>query len=58
MGFTFNNRELVVNVNVDTVNVTEGIESTPPSGMCKVTNVYVDPQTEKFKAKWDDIPEE
>ena len=34
----------------------EVIESEPPSGKCKVTNLYVDPNTEKLVVEYDDQP--
>lgn len=30
--------------------------SQPPSGKCKVTNIYVDPATGKLVVKYEDIP--
>jgi len=32
--------------------------SNPPKGMCKVTNLFVDPETGRLEVEWDDIPEE
>ena len=34
-----------------------GVPSNPPSGKCRVLNLYVDPVTEKLIVKWDDTPE-
>lgn len=34
-----------------------GIPTSPPSGKCRVTNLYVDPATEKLVVEWDDTPE-
>jgi len=30
--------------------------SSPPSGMCRVTNLYVDPATGKLVVEYDDTP--
>jgi hypothetical protein len=30
--------------------------SNPPNGKCKVTNIYVDPDTEKTVIEYDDVP--
>ena len=56
MGFTFNNRELVVNINIEELTVVEGIESKPPSGKCKINNIYVDPDLGKQITEYDDSP--
>jgi len=32
--------------------------SNPPKGKCKVTNLYVDPETGRLEVEWDDIPGE
>jgi len=56
MGFTFNNRELVVNVEVGEVNTVSGLEITPPQGKYKVVNLYVDPLTNKLVVQYDDTP--
>jgi hypothetical protein len=56
MAFTFNNRELVVNVEVGSVNEVTGVEATPPVGKCRVTNLYVDPSTGRLTVEWDDQP--
>jgi hypothetical protein len=58
MGFTFHNRELVVNVEVGEVTEVTGVESAPPSGKCPVKNLYVDPSTGRLTVEYDDIPEE
>jgi len=34
-----------------------GVPSSPPSGKCRVINLYVDPATGKLVVEWDDIPE-
>lgn len=57
MGFTFNNRELVVNVSVDEVKEITGVESIPPSGKYPVRNFYVDPSTGRLTVEYDDVPE-
>jgi hypothetical protein len=57
MGFTFHNRELVVNVEVGEVTEVTGVESTPPSGKYPVKNLYVDPSTGRLTVEYDDIPE-
>lgn len=31
--------------------------SNPPSGMCAVTNLFVDPETGKLEVEYNDIPE-
>ena len=56
MGFTFNNRELVVNVEVGEVNSVSGLATTPPQGKCKIVNMYVDPSTGKVVVQYDDTP--
>jgi len=56
MGFTFNNRELVVNVEVGEVTEVTGIETTPPTGKYRVTNLFVDPDTGRFTVEYDDTP--
>ena len=32
--------------------------SNPPKGKCKVTNLFVDPETGRLEVEWNDIPEE
>jgi hypothetical protein len=32
--------------------------SKPPAGKCKITNIYIDPETEKTVIEYDDIPVE
>jgi len=32
------------------------VASAPPPGKCKVTNIYVDPDTGKLVIKYDDAP--
>jgi len=56
MGFTFNNRELVVNVEVEEVKEITGIETAPPTGKYRVTNLFVDPDTGRFTVEYDDEP--
>jgi hypothetical protein len=56
MGFTFNNRELVVNVEVAEVVSTEGLNTAPPQGKCPVVNLYVDPTTGRLMVEYDDTP--
>lgn len=56
MGFTLNNRELVVNVNIETVN--GGLTSTPSTGKCKVTNIVFDPETGDTDVEYNETPEE
>jgi len=56
MGFTFYNRELVVNVDVGTVQTTDGLTVAPPSGKCQVVNLYVDPSTGRLIVEYDDQP--
>ena len=34
------------------------LPSSPPSGKCVVTNLFVDPQTGKFAVEYEDIPVE
>lgn len=34
------------------------LPSNPPSGMCVVRNIYVDPLVERLKVKWEDTPVE
>jgi len=31
--------------------------SNPPSGKCRVTNIYVDPRTGKLEVEWDNTPQ-
>ena len=57
MGFTFNNRELIVNVNIDEVKVAGGLDSAPPSGKCRVVNIYYDPVTQRYAFQREDQPE-
>ena len=56
MAFTFYNRELVVNVDVGTVQTTDGLNVAPPTGKCQVTNLYVDPDTGRLVVEYDDTP--
>ena len=56
MGFTFYNRELVVNVDVGTVHTTDGLAVSPPTGKCRVVNMYVDPLTGRLIVEYDDQP--
>ena len=56
MGFTFNNRELVVNVSVDEVTEVTGITTIPPVGKYRITNIYVDPDTGRVNIEYDDTP--
>jgi len=56
MAFTFNNRELVVNVDVGTVQTTDGLTVAPPTGKYQVTNLYVDPDTGRLVVEYDDTP--
>jgi len=44
-----NSRRIVIQVT--------GIVSNPPSGFCRVLNLYVDPATEKLVVSWDDTPQ-
>lgn len=39
-----------------TIITLETISSIPPSGKYKVTNIYVDPATNKFVVQYDDTP--
>ena len=34
----------------------DSLGSVPPSGKCKVTNIYVDPLTEKLTIEYDNTP--
>ena len=56
MAFTFKDRDLVVNVSIDSV--TGGVASTPTSGKCKVTNIVFDPETGDTDVEYNDQPEE
>ena len=56
MGFTFNNRELIVNVNVEEVQEIVGINTTPPTDKYRVVNLYVDPSTGRLVVEYDDTP--
>ena len=56
MAFTFHNRELIVNVDVETVQTTDGLTVTPPTGKCQVTNLYVDQSTGRLVVEYDDTP--
>jgi hypothetical protein len=56
MGFTFNNRELVVNVDVGTVQTADGLAVATPTGKCPVVNLYVDPMTGRLIVEYDDQP--
>jgi len=35
---------------------TKPVVSNPPQGMCKVVNIYINPQTGKLVADYDDVP--
>lgn len=37
-------------------NVSNNVVTTPPSGKCKVINVYVDPDTGKLIVQYDNMP--
>jgi hypothetical protein len=59
----FKNNEYFCSVNcasadytVKNVNVAAGAISIPPTGKCKVTNLYVDPLTGKLTIEYDNIP--
>jgi len=56
MGFTFNNRELIVNVNVEEVTEVSGVNTSPPTDKYRVTNLYVDPTTGRLVVEYDDTP--
>ena len=56
MGFTFYNRELVVNVDVGTVQTADGLAVNTPAGKCQVVNLYVDPSTGRLVVEYDDQP--
>jgi len=56
MAFSFNNRELIINVTINTQG--EGIGSKPPLGKYKITNLYVDPNSGKQITEYDDTPME
>jgi len=55
MAFTFNNRELIVNVNVEEVTTADGIATDTPVGKYRVVNLYVDTNG-KLTVEYDDTP--
>ena len=58
MSFTFNNRELIVNVNIEEVKEAGGLDSAPPIGKYTVTNLFVEPSTGRLTVEYDDTPAE
>lgn len=51
-----------INSMMTTINLAKGDKgdplSVPPAGCCKVTNIYVNPQTGKLVVVYDDTPAE
>lgn len=53
-----NNKTYVRTVKGEWIEKGGGMASSPPSGKCKVTNLYVDPDTGKLTVEYDNNPVE
>ena len=46
------------NIKYSNISKADGVKSVAPAGKCRITNIYVDPETGRTVIEYEDVPEE